>query len=210
MNARLSILLAALAGASGLAVWYFRNRDTGASADALEEVVTTAKRVADAPLYQSEKPSLLEEIGMTARKVAATVVASVSTSGVRGLRNNNPGNIRKSADAWKGLRPEQTDSAFFQFTEPKYGVRALGKILLNYRAKYGLTTVRDIINRWAPPIENNTVSYVTQVSRALKVQPDQSIDVQARLPELTAAIIVHENGTNPYTEAQLREWVHLP
>jgi hypothetical protein len=202
-------LLAALAGASGLAVWYFRNRDTGASADALEEVVTTAKRITDAPLYQSESSSLLEEIGMTARKVAATVVASVSTSGVRGLRNNNPGNIRKSADAWKGLRPEQTDSAFFQFTEPKYGVRALGKVLLNYRAKYGLATVRDIINRWAPPVENNTTAYVSQVSRALKVQPDQSIDVQARLPELTAAIIVHENGMNPYTEAQLREWVYL-
>lgn len=205
------MLLAALAGVSGLAVWYFRNRASGTSADVLEEVVTSAQKIGDAPLYQSEKPSLLEEIGITARKVAATVVASVSTSGVRGLRNNNPGNIRKSADKWQGLRAEQTDAAFFQFTEPKYGVRALGKILLNYRAKYGLATaVRDIINRWAPPVENNTASYVSQVSRALNVQADATIDVSARLPELTAAIIVHENGTNPYTAAQIREWVYLP
>lgn len=210
MNPRTAMLLAALAGVSGLAVWYFRNRASGTSADVLEEVVTSAQKIGDAPLYQSEKPSLLEEIGMTARKVAATVVASVSTSGVRGLRNNNPGNIRKSADKWQGLRAEQTDSAFFQFTEPKYGVRALGKILLNYRAKYGLATVRDIINRWAPPVENNTASYVSQVSRALNVQADATIDVSARLPELTAAIIVHENGTNPYTAAQIREWVYLP
>lgn len=209
MNARLAVLLTALGGSIGLAIWYFRNRASGAAGDALEEVAVSAQRLTDAPLYTSENPSLLEEIGMAARKVAATVTTG-STSGARGIRNNNPGNIRKSADKWQGLRAEQTDSAFFQFTEAKYGVRALGKVLLNYRAKYGLSNVRDLINRWAPPVENNTSSYVAQVSRALNVAADTTIDVTARLPDLAAAIIVHENGSNPYTAAQIREWVYLP
>lgn len=43
----------------------------------------------------------------------------------RGLRNNNPGNIRTTKDRWQGLRPQQTDPAFFQFTEMRYGYRAL-------------------------------------------------------------------------------------
>lgn len=210
MNARLSILLAALAASVAAAVWYFRNRASGAAGDTLEEVVTSAQKITDAPLYASESPSLLEEIAVTARKIASTVVSpSNSTSGVRGLRNNNPGNIRKSGDAWQGLAAVQDDPAFFKFTDARYGVRALGKILQTYRNKYGLQTVRDIIARWAPSIENNTTSYVSSVARALDVKPDDVIDVYARLPELAAAIIKHENGSNPYTAAQIREWVYL-
>ena len=43
----------------------------------------------------------------------------------RGLRNNNPGNLRLSGDRWKGLRPVQTDKEFFQFTDMRYGYRAM-------------------------------------------------------------------------------------
>lgn len=211
---RTSVLLAALGGVSILTVLYYRNRKSGAAADAIEEVVTTAKKITDAPLYTNPNPSILEEIAVTARKIAASVTApqnaTGSTSGVRGLRNNNPGNIRKSADKWLGLAAEQTDPEFFIFTEPKYGVRALGKILQTYRNKYGLKTVREIISRWAPPIENNTTSYISSVARALGVTADEPIDVYARLPDLAAAIIRHENGINPYTFDEIRTWVYLP
>lgn len=210
METRTSVLLIALGSVSALAVWYYRNRASGKAGDAVEEVVTTAQKLTDAPLYTNPNPSLLEEIAVTARKIASTVVSpSNSTSGVRGLRNNNPGNIRKSGDAWQGLAAVQDDPAFFKFTDARYGVRALGKILQTHRNKYGLQTVRDIIARWAPSIENNTTSYVSSVARALNVKPDDVIDVYARLPELAAAIIKHENGSNPYTAAQIREWVYL-
>ena len=33
----------------------------------------------------------------------------------RGQRNNNPLNIRHSADKWQGARVEQTDKSFVQF-----------------------------------------------------------------------------------------------
>lgn len=192
------------AGASVIAAaLFYRNRDSGASADALDEVVSTARRVGDSTL------ETLEEVSTVARNIAATTTNS--TSGSRGYRNNNPGNIRRSADKWQGLSPTQSDAAFFQFIAPQWGVRAMAKILLTYRSKYGLETVRDIINRWAPPIENNTSAYVSSVSAALSVKPDERIDVSLRLVELVRAIIRHENsGPVPYSSAQLTTWVSLP
>ncbi|WP_198588780.1 hypothetical protein [Alloalcanivorax mobilis] len=122
----------------------------------------------------------------------------------RGIRNNNPGNIRRSADAWQGLSDTQTDTAFFQFRAPLYGIRALAKILRNYRDLYGLYTVRGIINRWAPPVENNTGAYVNAVAGAMGVSAD--VPLQWDLGELRAlvgAIIKHENGQQPYTASLL-------
>lgn len=127
----------------------------------------------------------------------------------RGVRNNNPGNIRHSKDKWRGLAPVQTDTAFFVFLEAKWGVRALGKILLTYNRKYGLNTVRGLIDRWAPPVENDTNSYVAAVAKALIIAPDTEISVPTRLPALATAIIHHENGYNPYLPADIAQWVFL-
>ena len=39
----------------------------------------------------------------------------------RGIRNNNPLNIRRTAkDQWKGLRAQQTDASFCQFDSLEY------------------------------------------------------------------------------------------
>ena len=89
----------------------------------------------------------------------------------RGLRNNNPGNLRRSADNWKGLRPEQTDPNFFQFTAPEWGYRALIKTLQTYRKKYGLQTIAELISRWAPANENNTSAYIRSVCREMQTFP---------------------------------------
>jgi hypothetical protein len=117
----------------------------------------------------------------------------------RGIRNNNPGNIRKGND-WRGEISNQTDAAFEQYKTPEYGIRALGKILLSYQRKYGLDTVRKLITRWAPPNENNTNAYVNGVARSLGVGSDESIRVEDHLPALVTAIIQHENGQQPYSE----------
>ena len=78
----------------------------------------------------------------------------------RGIRNCNPANIRKGSN-WKGLRAKQTDKAFCQFTEMKWGVRALLCLLRTYVQKYGLKSVAQIIRRWAPPQDhNNTDAYI--------------------------------------------------
>lgn len=117
----------------------------------------------------------------------------------RGLRNNNPGNIEKG-QPWYGLAPEQPDSRFATFTKPEYGIRALGKLLLNYERLYNINTVAGIINRWAPGHENPTDAYVQFVARAAGVQPSARISVREKLPQLVRAIIQFENGIQPYPD----------
>src|SRR5574337_876096 len=80
----------------------------------------------------------------------------------RGIRNNNPGNIRKSSEPWRGLAAakDQKDPAFFTFETPEWGIRAMAVILRTYQTKYGLRTIRAIIGRWAPSAENDTDAYV--------------------------------------------------
>lgn len=128
----------------------------------------------------------------------------------RGIRNNNPGNIRRSKEQWKGMSPTQADPEFVQFEGPdaRWGVRALGRVLLSYE-RAGKRTVRDIIARWAPSTENNTDAYVRAVARELAVDAGQVLDVAEYLPRLAAAIIRHENGAQPYALSDLSKWVKL-
>ncbi|WP_241610277.1 structural protein [Rosenbergiella epipactidis] len=135
-----------------------------------------------------------------------------STSGARGIRNNNPGNIRWGDD-WQGLVPksERTDKSFCQFTAPEYGIRAMIIILRNYEKKHGLNTVRKIINRWAPPVENDTEAYVNSVAKQVGVDADKVIDVtdsRVMIP-LLEAIITHENGSQPYEFATFVKAIDL-
>ena len=128
----------------------------------------------------------------------------------RGIRNNNPGNIRHG-DKWQGLAAEQTDSSFCVFTSAEYGIRALAKVLLNYEKKYGLNTVKKIINRYAPPNENDTGSYIQSVAGQLGVNPDDVIDInnQAVMLILVKAIIRHENGEQTYNNETLLKGIKM-
>lgn len=126
----------------------------------------------------------------------------------RGIRNNNPGNIRHGND-WRGLSEEQPDQAFCTFTAPEYGLRAIVVILRNYERKHGLRTVGEIINRWAPPNENDTTGYAEHVARRLGVPVDEEIEVMHYIEMLVEAIVLHENGQQPYTDEQIAEAIRL-
>jgi len=123
----------------------------------------------------------------------------------RGIRNHNPGNIRRSSDPWQGLAERQSDVEFFTFKSPIYGIRALARTLITYQDKHGLRTIRQIVGRWAPPVENNTNAYVRAVAEATDLDADQMLDLHNfdYLFPLTKAIIKHENGQQPYTDAQI-------
>lgn len=122
---------------------------------------------------------------------------------MRGIRNNNPGNIRWGC-AWQGLKVDgkEQDKEFCVFIKPEYGIRAMAKILSNYSKLYKINTVAGIIHRWAPPSENNTVAYINHVSKKLGVDADETIDVSNKnvMLKLIKAIIKHENGKQPYTD----------
>lgn len=118
----------------------------------------------------------------------------------RGIRNHNPGNLEKG-ELWQGLATYQKgDPRFAIFISPEYGIRALHKVLQTYQNKYNLKTVGGMINRWAPPVENNTGSYVNAVASHVGVQPYDNVNIMD--PEIAfkmvEAIIHHENGQQPY------------
>ncbi|HAP2672854.1 TPA: hypothetical protein P7S55_001492 [Escherichia coli] len=126
----------------------------------------------------------------------------------RGIRNNNPGNLEYSkTNPWVGQTGD--DGRFAKFETPEHGIRALGRNLLSYQ-RQGIDTVSDIINRWAPPADNNnTDAYIQAVCAQLGVSPDQQLDASNpdTLKALCAAIIHHENGNQPYSDQQLSSGV---
>ena len=130
----------------------------------------------------------------------------------RGIRNNNPLNIRKSKDKWKGLRAQQQDAAFCQFENMEWGWRAAFWLLTRtYYHTYRLFTIRTIVQKWAPPHENNTASYIANVSKMTGIGADEPIgipsDQPARWMMLGAAMAIQENGTNSIDYfAMLRGW----
>lgn len=93
----------------------------------------------------------------------------------RGIRNNNPLNIR-IGNTWLGEVPNPTDSEFEQFVSVRYGLRAAFYILRRYIRRYGRNTPVKIIRAWAPAIENNTQRYIEVVCKRSLIAPDEVID----------------------------------
>ena len=125
----------------------------------------------------------------------------------RGLRNNNPLNIRHSADRWQGARPEQTDPAFVQFVDDAYGYRAAWKVLNTYARHFRKEgkpfCINTIIARWAPPAENDTDAYVRIVLRLCTcggnelLLPPTKVKGYLKLAEIIGAMTCVECGIDP-------------
>ena len=131
----------------------------------------------------------------------------------RGVRNNNPGNIRRSKPSipWRGLAANQNDEEFLVFDSPEWGLRAIAKILLHYQAE-GLATVRQMIGHWAPSVENDTEAYVRAVAGEMGVGANEPLDLANRPLQLrffVEAIVHQENGQQPYSTDQLVRGVAL-
>ena len=117
----------------------------------------------------------------------------------RGIRNNNPLNIRRSGDKWQGLKTLQEDKEFFQFETIEWGWRAAFVILCKtYYGKYKLRTIRNIVSRWAPAKENNTPAYIRHVSDYTGIGPDRDLGDPQTHPTnwllIGYAMAVMENG----------------
>lgn len=168
------------------------------------------EKVADASLSQWSANNAIDfihsngELSDTATGSRRAVSEGGSGDSARGIRNNNPGNLEFSkTNPWVGQTGD--DGRFAKFETPEHGIRALGRNLLSYQ-RQGIDTVSDIINRWAPPSDNNnTDAYIKAVCAQLGVTPDQQLDASNpdTLKALCAAIIQHENGSQPYSDQQL-------
>ena len=114
----------------------------------------------------------------------------------RGVRNNNPGNIRRSAVKYRGEKHPSTDPAFKQFESAAWGYRAMFVVLHTYRQRHGLKTLSEMIGRYAPPAENATDRYVAAVARESGIAADQPLHTldRTQMTAIVAAMSRVENG----------------
>lgn len=131
--------------------------------------------------------------------ITAAVLLSIKGSSImtRGIRNNNPANIEDNGTPWRGRMGN--DGRFIIFDSPVNGIRALARILNTYKVKHGLNTIEGIINRFAPPVENDTNSYIAHAEKAVGVPRNMPLTPD-KYPSLIKVIIKHENGVQPYTD----------
>ncbi|WP_010605415.1 hypothetical protein [Pseudoalteromonas maricaloris] len=119
----------------------------------------------------------------------------MKTGSPKGIRNNNPLNIEKGED-WIGMVGD--DGRFVIFETVEHGLRAAGRILRTYAFRHGRTTINGIISRWAPPSENKTQNYINFVSKRAGIPSDRPL-AQAEYPKVMEAMIMMENGEQPYS-----------
>jgi hypothetical protein len=124
---------------------------------------------------------------------------AMANNAPRGIRNNNPGNIRHGSN-WQGMQPTQSDPEYIQFLDPVSGLRAMARILMNYKRLHGIDTLRGVISRWAPDSENPTAAYIRNMEIWTGIPAEQPIDLEDAtiLSRIIPGIIRQENGSNPY------------
>lgn len=119
----------------------------------------------------------------------------------RGIRNNNPGNIRNSErNDWKGevAKADKKDQAFEEFETMAEGVRAMMLLLQKYQRSYNLHTVKELVERWAPRNENNTAAYVRTVCKEMQMPECCGLDLtdKGTMCALVDAMCFVENGVH--------------
>lgn len=125
----------------------------------------------------------------------------------RGLRNNNPGNIRRNNDVFQGEVNPSRDKEFKQFTNMANGYRAVFRILSNYYRNYHLKTIRKMIGRWAPENENNTEAYIKAVSKYAGIGPDDTISFdREQMIRIVAGMSRVENGREADMSEVIAGW----
>ena len=126
----------------------------------------------------------------------------------RGLKNNNPLNIRRNSTKWQGLAAVQKDREFFTFVSPEWGYRAALRTLQNYNRVHGLTTIRQWVERWAPPCENDTEAYIRCVCQRTDMpeSAEPRITNKTVMCSIVAAMSYMENGVPAVTEDIYKGW----
>lgn len=160
---------------------------------------------------------------MAARERGRGNIMSIAPKQTRGYLNNNPGNMDRAEPPWNGeirdvakctndvQRAELTHGRFCVFVDARYGIRAMVHNLWAYHDKLGCKSIRDYINRWAPPNENNTAGYIARVVSSVSIGPDEPVDIyeRANMRALVDGIINVECAGMPYDGTEIEDGMTL-
>ena len=126
----------------------------------------------------------------------------------RGIRNNNPLNIRVGNN-WQGEVSHPTDHVFEQFKEMKWGVRAAFIVLRNYIVRHKCNTIAKIVSRWAPNNENNTEKYIKNVCERTGFGRNDEVrfDNACQMIAIFLAMTFVENGREIDIEDVVAGWL---
>lgn len=130
----------------------------------------------------------------------------------RGLRNNNPLNIRISSTPWLGKVADNTDGAFEQFTSMEFGLRAALVNIRTYIRRDRRNTIEGIVSKWAPAADGNDVrNYIAIVSRKSGVPAAYHLryNDKDRLTKIVWAMAFVECGLNISLSRVERAWAIL-
>lgn len=154
--------------------------------------------------YNEEKVPTLLKVVVNTNTATNTNTMETDKTLPRGYRNNNPLNVRyNAANKWLGKYTPNTDGAFEQFKTMAYGYRCALYLLRKYITRYGCNTVRKIIQKWAPPTENNTQAYIQHVCEIAGLNADKAVNAadEDTLTRMAYAMSIIENGQNDRTKA---------
>ncbi|HEG4372778.1 MULTISPECIES: hypothetical protein [Klebsiella] len=122
-----------------------------------------------------------------------------NASNTLGFRNHNPGNLRDASNT------TGRNGGFSTFASDHDGLAAMARQLMLYGDR-GNNTPSGILHAYAPGFENNTRAYIDDVTSRTGFGAGQRLDLHnpEALKTLMAAMISHEQGSQPYTEEQLK------
>ena len=127
----------------------------------------------------------------------------------RGELCSNPFNIDESKNSWLGKSAVEIDKRLEEFDSPLYGIRAGIVLLKNYYYRYGLTTISEIYDRYAPPNENDTENYKAFVAKRLGIGIDEEFIFEEKIFDLAKATIHMEQGRVIYPDEMIQQAIDM-
>lgn len=101
----------------------------------------------------------------------------VGSDAARGIRNNNPLNLRRTNIVWKHEKIDVSDNEFEEFDSLMWGLRA-GLRNMRTKIQQGYKTLGSLVSVWAPPSENNTSNYIEIVSKETGYESIQDLEFE--------------------------------
>ena len=129
-----------------------------------------------------------------------------------GIRNNNPGNLRQNFSV---SYPTVMEDGYAKFRSITDGAQAMAALLFAYYENHHLTTLPEIIMKYAPASENDVSRYINLVCQFAGYNPlsvktrDMELQYAWNMVILARAMVKVECGLPPRDWDAYPEWISV-